>query len=213
MRKRIIVFDMDGVLFDTLPYAEKVTLESHPGMTSAMYKELHSGNFHEELAKYAHLQRAETREEQKERRLAYAAEKMKSPMFAGMKSLLSELHDHGYTLVLNTNAFEANCLPLLERAGIRPLFDLIAAAELSKSKVEKFRLIGDKYAIPSGEMLFVTDSLGDVREADTAKVSTVAVTWGVHDSAFFDREKHANLVAVVHTVEELRGHLLGIRPQ
>ncbi|QQR79213.1 MAG: HAD family hydrolase [Candidatus Moraniibacteriota bacterium] len=207
MRKKVIIFDMDGVLFDTIPYAEETFLGGHLGVTSEMYKELHSGNFHEEIKKYSHLKKEETEEEVVRRNLAYAEKKKEAPLFEGIDNFLKALHSAGYLLVLNTNAFERNCLPLLERAGIRSLFDFIPTAEISKDKVEKFNLIGEKYDINMGDALFVTDALGDVRDADTAGVPTVAVTWGVHDKTFFEREKHDNLIGIVDTVEELRNYI------
>ena len=203
MNKKVIIFDMDGVLFDTIPYAEKVYLESHPGMTSEMYKNLHTGNFHEETKKYAHLKKEQTEEEKNNLNIAYAEVKSKTPMFAGVEEMLKDLHNLGYLLVLNTNAYDRNCLPLLEKSGIKTLFDLIATAEFSKSKVEKFKLIEEKYNVNKEDVLFVTDSLGDVKEAQVAEVPTVAVTWGVHDESFFDKEKYPNIIEVIHTVQEL----------
>ncbi len=208
MQEKIIIFDMDGVLFDTIPYAEKSTRDVHPGMTSQMYKELHSGNYHEEIEKYSHLKRQETEEEKEARYLAYSTRKMESSLFEGIEALLKELHAKGYTLVLNTNAFEKNCLPLLERTGLKSLFDFIATAEVSKSKVEKFILIEKNYRVNKSDMLFITDALGDVRESDAAGVPVVAVTWGVHDHTFFNREKHPHLVKIVDTVEELQNFLI-----
>lgn len=208
MHNKVIIFDMDGVLFDTIPYAEKNTLEGYPGMTSAMYKELHSGNYHEELKKHASIKKEESQEEEEGRKLAYAEKKKDSPLFEGIKDLLNELHDFGHILILNTNAFEKNCLPLLERADIKSLFDMIATADFSTSKVEKFELIKEKYDSLKSDIVFITDALGDVRDADIAGIPTVAVTWGVHDITFFNREKHHNLIAIMDTVKELRNLLL-----
>ncbi len=84
---------------------------------------------------------------------------------------------------------------------------MIATAELSKSKVEKFALITEKYNVNASDTLFITDALGDVKEAEMAGVPTVAVTWGVHDHTFFNRKKHSNLIGVVNTVKELQNSL------
>lgn len=58
-------------------------------------------------------------------------------------------------------------------------------------------------------MIFITDTLGDIRDADLANVPTVAVTWGAHNRSFFNREPHKNLVKIVDDVEELQRYLLG----
>jgi phosphoglycolate phosphatase len=202
-KKKILIFDMDGVLFDTIPFAKKIFMERHPGVAEEIYNELHSGNFHEEASKYLHLQIKETEEEKNKFYLDYSDRKSKSNIFQGIKELLEELHSSGYLLAMNTNAYERNCLPLLENSGIRGLFDFIAAVEASKDKVEKFKLIGKKYNADPNQLLFITDALGDVRDADSAGVPTVAVTWGVHDKKYFEREKHSNLVAIIDTVEDL----------
>ncbi len=195
---------MDGVLFDTIPYAKKVFIERHPGVTEEMYNEIHTGNFHEEASKYSHLKIKETREEAEKFKTNYSENKKKFALpFNGVKKLLNDLYNEGFFLVLNTNAYNRNCIPLLENSGLANMFDFIASAEVSKDKIEKFKLIKDKYKAERGNVLFVTDALGDVRDADLADVPTVAVTWGVHDKSFFEREKHSNLIGVVDTIEEL----------
>ena len=52
-------------------------------------------------------------------------------------------------------------------------------------------------------MIFVTDTLGDVLEAKTAGINTIAVTWGAHDRIYFNNDIHENLKAIVDTIEDL----------
>lgn len=56
---------MDGVLFDSIDFAKKAFLKTHPGVTSEMYNEIHTGNYYINAHKYAHLKIKETKEEYK----------------------------------------------------------------------------------------------------------------------------------------------------
>jgi len=208
MKYKIIIFDLDGVLFDTIEIARLQLSENYLGLTKEIQKELLVGNFHEELKKFSLLKKEETEEAAAQRRLSYAKKKSLALMFPGAKELLQKLHSEGYILVLNTSAYDRNCSPLLERAGVTALFDFLATAEISKSKADKFRMIEEKYGVPSDELLFVTDTLGDIREADLANVPTIAVTWGAHDRNYFAREKHANLIGIVDSSDELEVFIL-----
>ena len=194
---------MDGVLFDTIEFARKSFLKKHPGMTEKMYDELHSGNFHEEARKYEHLKVKMSEDEARKYFKEYNRKKSESYMFEGMQKLLNDLHAGGYFLALNTNASESNCYPLLEKAGIKDLFDFIACAEVSKDKVEKFRMIAEKFSAQKKDMVFVTDALGDVKDAERAGVTTIAVTFGVHDRSYFEHEEHPYLMGVADTPHKL----------
>jgi phosphoglycolate phosphatase-like HAD superfamily hydrolase len=58
-------------------------------------------------------------------------------------------------------------------------------------------------------MTFITDTLGDIRDADVANVPTIAVTWGAHNHSYFNREKNKNLIKIVDSVSELQECLVG----
>lgn len=201
MKNKVIIFDMDGVLVDSIPFARSEFLKRHPGMTIDMYNEIHSGNFHVEVQKYSHFKKPETEEETNERKALYYQKKSQSLLFPGIYNLLTDLKNKGYLLIINTNAH--TCLPLLENSNIKEFFDFIATAELTKDKVEKFKIIEKKYNITRDDVLFITDALGDIKDAETANIPTIAVTWGVHDRTFFERDHYPNLIKIVDTAEEL----------
>ena len=201
--KKIFIFDFDGVLFDTSDVTGEAILEMYPGITPEMQQEVLCGNFHEEIEKLKHLKKLETDEEKAERKQRYAEKKAHALMYPGAQEFLRMLHSEGHTLVLNTSASDRNCVPLLERAKIKDLFDFLATKEVSKSKVEKFTLIREKYDVNAEDILFITDTLGDLREADSAGIPTIAVLWGAHDRSYFVREEHPNLIGIVDSFNEL----------
>lgn len=198
---------MDGVLFDTNEIASRHMSLRFPGISEETKLELLTGNFHEELEKLSLERVQESEEEKLERQVRYVQEKSQAPMYDGMKELLKKLHAEGYFICLNTSAWERNTLPLLDRVGIISLFDFLGTAEVSKSKLEKFKIIKDKYEADLKDMLFITDTSGDIREANSAGVSTVAVTWGAHDESYFTREPYEHLLKIIHSVPELESFI------
>ncbi len=207
MKRKVIIFDMDGVLFNSNEVAKQHMKNLYPGLTDEEHNEILTGNFHEEIAKISLNRIVESEEETLARKLKYSQDKSKVPMYDGMKELLVELHNDGYILALNTSAYERNCLPLLENTDTKNLFDFLATAEISKSKVIKFKIIEEKYLCRKEDMLFITDTLGDIREADESSIPTVAVTWGVHNVSYFTREVHNNLKKIVNSIDELRSFI------
>lgn len=196
---------MDGVILDSLELALKTLMAQFPTMVAADYKQIVCGNFHEELAKFelTHARKSETEAEKQTRQNIWAKTKSTCRLYDGVYDFLKRLHEHGYVLTINTSALTRNCIPTLQKNNIAHLFDFVATAEVSKSKVEKFAMIKDRYGVDKSDMLFITDTLGDVREAYIADVSTVVVTWGAHDALYFKQENLQNLRSIVNTVDEL----------
>ena len=60
---------MDGVLFDTTELSKKFVYDRYPRITDEIHMELLCGNFHEEIAKIAHLKKQEP-EEDAEKKIA-----------------------------------------------------------------------------------------------------------------------------------------------
>lgn len=197
---------MDGVIFDSGALVRNYIKGRFPSATEAQLKRLQDGNIHEEFSKLKLLYpgKEETEEEKDTRRRKYSQDKLSAQIYPGIKELLTSLYDDGYILTVNTSASTANSTPLFERDNIFHLFDFVATSEISKSKVEKFAIIRDAYKTDSENMLFITDTLGDVREANIASIPTIAVTWGAHDKDYFYKEENKNLVGIVETVEELK---------
>lgn len=204
----VIIFDMDGVIFDSTHCIGEEIRRLYPGLTNEMVKELTCGNWHEEVTKLTIPRIVETEEETKRSRAIYAKKKSEALPYTGMLEVLHSLQNNNCKLVLNTSASEDACMPLLEKHNLVNVFDFLGTKEVSKSKTEKFDLIAERYNAHKHDLIFVTDTLGDIREADEAGVPTIAVTWGAHDSSYFTRELHANLIGIVDSVSALHKLLI-----
>lgn len=204
----VIIFDMDGVIFDSTHCIGEEIQRLYPGLTKEMVKELTCGNWHEEVMKLTIPRIVETEEEAKRTRALYAKKKSEALPYTGMLEVLNNLQNNNCKLVLNTSASEDACIPLLEKHKLVSMFDFLGTKEVSKSKTEKFDLIAQRYNVQKQNLIFVTDTLGDIREADEAGVPTIAVTWGAHDASYFNRESHENLIGIVDSVSALEKLLI-----
>ena len=108
--QKIIVFDMDGVLFDSTHFAQEEMCRLYPGLTSEIMKEMNCGNWHEEVKKLTIPRIEETKEEVEQGRVAYAEKKSNAPIFDGVVNLLDKFHKAGYKIILNTSVSARNCL-------------------------------------------------------------------------------------------------------
>lgn len=60
-------------------------------------------------------------------------------------------------------------------------FNRVLGKDTHSSKIEKFLILEKEHEIKFSETVFVTDSLGDVKEAKNfPKLKIIAVTFGVH---------------------------------
>lgn len=202
MDRNVIIFDLDGVLFDTVDFMYGLTKGEYDELSHEEFKELHKGNIYESFKKFARPKRQETEEAREKRYTEYSKLKSTAHIHTGMRDLVMNLAQNN-NLILNTSASIQNSVPLLEQEGILKNFSFLATREVSSSKIEKFKIIAEKFGKKPHEMIFITDTIGDLRESHIAKVPTLAVTWGLHKREDFGEEHCENLLGFVDSAKEL----------
>ncbi len=199
MESRVLVFDFDGVLADTLPTAREFTKWMYPGLTDADYYAISLQNFYTGIKDFSHLRRDMSDSELARAFEGYFEQVTCSSIYTGVMEFLDAIPSH-ISCVINSSAQSSACIPILEKHNIIDRFSDIYTRDIADSKVEKFHMIAQKYNISLDEMIFVTDSVGDIHEARQIGVPTIAVGWGLHEmSDLFD----AGVSAIAHTFDDL----------
>ncbi len=173
-KNKAVIFDFDGVIADTFEFHRKY-LKKYLGISISKkeYQDWQRGNVYdgkgkissEDLIRYFKMIEEDHHEVK---------------IFDGMNDLLKKLNED-YNLFIITSSSNINTINWLKKENIYDCFTEILGVEFDKSKVVKFNHILEKYKLEKDDVLFVTDTSGDVFEANKVGFKSIAVTWGFHD--------------------------------
>lgn len=180
--KKLIIFDFDGVIIDSWKHAYEMNLRNWPDLKPEQHKSFFNGNIHEEIAKLGPS--VQTKEEMdKWMKDVYFPTKNNLPIFAGIDTVIKKLGP-SYTLIINTSADAKSTKEFLIKNRI-DYFDGIYGTEISKDKRIKFEKILNDYNTQASDVLFITDTVGDVLDAKSFNMHIVLVTYGYQDKSYF----------------------------
>jgi phosphoglycolate phosphatase len=204
MSKPILFFDFDGVIVHSLDMWFEIAKRDHPWATREMWQEMARGNIHTAFEAMS----AELHSEKQNMGGAHGLieeEIMKKlteqRLTDGIAAALFECTKMADLFIVTSG--KSNVVRhFLEFHGLDVHFVDIYGSDHDICKEKKIRMIFERTGCVAGECLFITDTLGDLREANRAEVPGIAVTWGHHDKV--DLRK-GDPIAMVDTVEELMG--------
>jgi len=190
---KLIVFDFDGVLEDTYESNYRFLTKEISNLTREEYKSLFDGNVYKKLALLAHRDTGfDSLESIDEERKILTT----NPEIVRVLEILA----HSYTLGIITSSNEKGIHEYLTRNNISSLFTFVYGYETSSSKEEKFKKLIYEFSLKEKEIVFVTDTLGDILEAHACGIRSVAVDFGYHDRA---RLEQGNPWKIVSKFDEL----------
>lgn len=196
--KKCILFDFDGVIADSYKSSFAVAKIMHPMLTEKIHKGLFDGNvFDTHEFEIVHT-------EDCKHDIDYYAEygphaKEHSRLIRGMDTLIRELASD-YALFVISSCTAPIIQDFLERNGLSNIFTDILGEESHRRKDEKIRIVFERYGFDAARAVFVTDTLGDIREARTVGVDSIGVSWGFQRS---ENLKKGDPFRIVDTPEEL----------
>lgn len=198
---KTIIRDFDGPIIDSKKSAFDYYKNNFSWFTDETVKRLFDGNFFEEF-------KSITWKDFSPDNWSHAVSEYEKlllwmDIILGVDKIVQGFNTLGYKQYIVTSNM-ANLSQFLNKYGILDHFSDILDGNKERSKVKKFEMIVKKEWWDISDYFFITDTVGDIKEAIEAWISPghiFAVTWGYHN-----RERLAKVewVKLVDEVEELK---------
>lgn len=185
---KLFLFDFDGVLVDSLDVYEKTVTECLIKINQPLtrgreeFLELFEGNFYESLVRKG--VDLEAFMEASVDILAQVKIKDIKPI-EGVVPIVNEMHKNHCLIVISSNE-SSSIKEALELFKYDGYFREILGSDFMLSKKDKILYAIKKYQLPTDDIYYIGDTVGDIKEGKQAFVKTVGITWGWHS-----REKMA----------------------
>jgi len=183
--KKTILFDFDGVIVDSFQTAFEVSRDirkSWMDFTEDDFRKRLEGNPYDSFAKMDKRKKATNEEFFK----MYIPRFLELPVINGIVDALGSLSKK-YRLIIISSTISTPIRKWLTKHNIMHYFNRIVGGDVHKSKVEKIKMIFKRYRIVANDCVFITDTLGDLREASEMGINSLAVTYGFHDKNILKR--------------------------
>ena len=188
---KAIIFDFDVVLADTADFNKNLTKEVGHDVSEEEFKAHHDGNVMEQP-------RIPFTKESADNFFAKYLERITQ-----VKPFFSQENIHllkSLCPLYIISSSPKSAINKFLKCNNLEYFDEVLGVDFHKSKVEKFKYLFKKYSLNPNDVIFVSDTLGDILEAKNVDVKTIAVDFGFHDRI---RIKKGNPFKIVSNFDEL----------
>jgi phosphoglycolate phosphatase len=182
---KLLLFDFDGVLVDSLDVYEKTVTNCLKVIDQPLtrgreeFLELFEGNFYESLVqKGVNLEKFMTASIDILSQVNYAEMKP----FDEMRPVLRELSKHHPMVVISSND-TPTIIEALRLYDFNGIFQDVLGSDFMLSKKGKILHVIKKYHATLQDIYYIGDTTGDIMEGRQAGVKTVGVTWGWHSKS------------------------------
>jgi HAD superfamily hydrolase (TIGR01549 family) len=185
MKKKLLIFDFDGTIADTLMVAEEILNETGeefglPKMTRPQMMELKHKSI-AELLKISGVSWIQVPRLVHKLRNRFQNHISKVEPIRGMPELLFTLQHQGYRMGILSSNTQEGIAHFLQRHQLPPFeFILTPKSIFGKSKALKSAL--KRINMAGRDALMIGDELRDIEAANKAGVEAIGVTWGFNSS-------------------------------
>ncbi len=191
MQKKLVLFDFDGVLVNTFELSFTINKQSNPEMSFEEYATMFNGNFYESFegksAKIKFNPHPTFNDEYNKniRSLSTPEE---------LKTVIKKIFNNGAQLAIISSGGEESIAHFLEKEELLQFFSDILGYETHKNKAVKIKSLLEKYSVGPSDAIIITDTLGDIREANEAGIHSIGVTWGMQERETLEKGNPAEII-------------------
>ena len=186
---KLVIFDFDGVLVDTLLPCWQAYIPTYGEITLEKYKSLYEGNIYETVDQKEGKVRPEDYFHEYD--LRTQEREIKVP--PELKIVLTTLALENDLAIVSSTPYKF-IARVLEKEKIKEIFKDIFGMEAHTKKVIKINSLLEKYNLSPSDAVYVTDTLGDIKEAHACEVRAIAVTWGFHERETLEKGQPFRIV-------------------
>lgn len=194
---KAVIFDFDGVIHDTFDFhKEKIKEFTGVELSADEYRAIHEKNFYFSMpekfkntdwGKYSDFVSNDVS-------LLKLGDNIRKTLFELSRK---------FKLFIVTSGASKNVSSYLGNNEINSIFKEVLGFESCKAKTDKFRFIFNKYKLLPLECVFVTDTLGDIMEANEVELKTIAVDFGFHSRKTLEAGKPYKIISSFDEIVDL----------
>lgn len=197
MSKKLVIFDFDGVLVNTIEPAFEIHKKANADFTWDVFRKMSEGNFHDGYKKA--LENGHSHPEDFFENYTGIVREASVP--EAMHALIKSLRG-GYILAVVSSSTSWLIQEKLNLEGVGDLFSDVLGSDVDPSKTRKIQKLLEKHSVQNTHAVMITDTLGDMREARVCDVSSIGVLWGLHDRDSFSKGEPFSIVEDVSELSD-----------
>ena len=200
MNYRLVVFDFDGTLADSLASSVRIFQQIGPGLGLKPFDDLAAARSmpSRKVLKRVGVTFWKLPKVVRAFQAAVAEHAHELKLHPGVPDALAALHARGTRLGILSSNREDNIRTCLAANGVEPLFAFVVGHPQLFGKARALRRIRRRQKVERADMVYVGDETRDVEAAKRAGVGAAAVAWGYHTPELLGRLNPTVLVREPH---------------
>ncbi len=177
---QLIIFDYDGVLISTFDLAYELISKYKPHVSEEEFRSWFRGNVYDSL-----IEEEQDWDMMKRFFEEYNPKMLQKNIVPGIATVIQSLAKDAILAIVSSTS-TSGIREQLERHNLAQYFSDILGYDVEASKTVKIRNLLTQYNLQPSQAVYITDTLGDIREAEAAGVHSIGVTWGYHRKETLD---------------------------